>query len=230
MNALLLTMLLAAGGNPFLQEAKVHLQSLAFERCLERLTQASTQWKSTPDELRDIELTAGLCHFNLGHRKLAAEHFRTALRIDEGSDLPPYTSPKAVDLFLAVKKALRAPTEPMPDEDLPADAPLVRTLTPKDAPTPLTPPGPPGPWNRRVAPLVLTGVTAVAASVAIGLGVSANAQAAKANSSQYESDFVTLGAAAKSTATGANVAWGVAGAAAVSAVIGWILVERTPPP
>jgi hypothetical protein len=228
MSALLLSLVLAAGGNPFLQEAKVHLQALAFERCLERLAQASTQWKSTPDELREIELTLGLCHFNLGHRKLAAEHFRTALRIDEASDLPPYTSPKAVDLFLAVKKALRAPTEPMPDEDLPADAPVERSLVPRPPPTPLT--APLDPWPRRVAPLTLTGVTLVAAGTAIGLGVSASAQAAKANSSQYESDFVTLGAAARGTATGANVAWGVAGAAAVSAVITWILVEREPHP
>jgi hypothetical protein len=227
MSALLLSMLLTAGGNPFLQEAKVHLQSLAFERCLERLTQASTQWKSTPDELREIELTLGLCHFNLGHRKQAAEHFRTALRIDEASDLPPYTSPKAVDLFLAVKKALRAPTEPMPDEDLPADAPLDRPLVPRQVPLL---PSVIGPWERRAVPLALTGVTMVAAGVAMGLGVSASAQAAKANSSQYESDFVRLGAVAKSTATGANVAWGVAGAAAVSAVISWILVEREPKP
>ena len=73
---------------------------------MERLKQASTQWKSTPEELREIELHAGLCKFNLGQKKQAAEHFRTALRIDEGAELPPYTSPKAVDLFLEVKKAL----------------------------------------------------------------------------------------------------------------------------
>ena len=124
-----LAALVLAAPNPFLAQALEHEQNLDFERCVERLKQAATQWKSTPDELREIELHAGLCKFNLGQKKAAAEHFRTAMRIDEAAELPPYTSPKAVELFFEVKKALRAPPPPLPDSDLP-DADL-----PRDAPT-----------------------------------------------------------------------------------------------
>jgi hypothetical protein len=124
----LLAVLLSAPGNPFLMQAREQYQALDFERCLARLQQAATQWKSTPAELRDIEVYGGLCTFSLGRTADAKDHFRTALRIDEATELPPYTSPKAVDLFLAVKLALRAPPEPLPDVDLPPDAPRRATL------------------------------------------------------------------------------------------------------
>ncbi len=230
MGALLLAMTLGAG-NPFLEEAKAHLQALEFERCLERCRQAATQWKSTPDELRDLEVTTGLCHFNLGHRRSAFVNFRTALRIDEHAELPPFSSPKALELFNKAKDALRAPAEPlaMPDQDLPADAPLDRpspSLTPKDLkPTPLDPP-PPSPWPRRALPLVLTGLAAASAGTAVGLGVNATQLANRANQAQFESDFVSLSGAARGSATGANVAWAVAGTAAVSAVIAWVVAEH----
>lgn len=158
MISLLVATLLTAGGNPFLAEGLQHEKNLDFERCVERLRQASTQWKSTPDELREIELHAGLCQFNLGQKKLAAEHFRTGLRIDEGAELPPYTSPKAVELFLEVKKSLRAAPPPLPDRDLPdpdlpLDAPLKPRLEPRPVEVASAPIGPmlvsarcPSPW------------------------------------------------------------------------------------
>lgn len=107
--------LLTNAENPYLAEAKALANGLEFERCLERLKQAQTQWHSTPDELGEVEVWSGLCHFNLGHRRQAVEHFRTALRIDEGTDLPPYSSPKAVESLCrssspCVNRPSRCPT------------------------------------------------------------------------------------------------------------------------
>ena len=105
-----------AGKNPFLRQAKELYEKLDFEKCLQRLQQAP-QWKSAPAELLEIELYAGMCHYNLNQRPDAEERFRLALRINPDAELPPYTSPKLVDFFLAVKrklKPLKEPKEPPP--------------------------------------------------------------------------------------------------------------------
>ena len=188
---LLVAALLAAGPNPFLAEALEHEKNLDFERCVERLKQAATQWKSTPDELREIELHAGLCTFNLGQKKAAADHFRTALRIDEGTELPPYTSPRTVEFFLEVKRSLRAPAPPMPDYDLPdADLPKDAPLAPKLAPRPAEVGSPLGPiLLKRALPLSLGVVTLASFATGLALGLRANAVTAEANAARFESDF-----------------------------------------
>ena len=219
---LLLALLLAAGPNPFLAEALEHEGNLDFERCVERLKQASTQWKSTPDELREIELHSGLCRFNLGQKKLAAEHFRTALRIDEGAELPPYTSPKVVEFFLDVKRALRAPPPPMPerdlpDADLPPDAPRKPKLEPAArADSPLGPA-----FMKRALPISLGLVTVASFVTGLALGVRAQSVAAEANAAAFESDFFRQGDAARSLAIGSTIAWIVSGLAAIGTGVGW---------
>lgn len=222
----LLALVLAAG-NPFLAEALEHERNLDFEKCVQRLKQASTQWKNTPEELRDIELHFGLCQFNLGDRAGAGEHFRVALRIDERTELPPYTSPKAVELFLAAKKALQPAPPPMPDEDLPDDRP-VKDPPKKDLPAKLTPPetvtgpSPVGAFlTRRAAPLSLGVLTIASALTGIALGVRAQELATQANATRFESDFAALGEQAKGFATGATISWILAAASAIGTAITW---------
>lgn len=237
--ASLLTTLLAAGPNPFLAQALEHEQNLDFERCVERLKQAATQWQSTPDELREIELHAGLCKFNLGQQKAAADHFRTALRIDEATELPPYTSPKAVEFFLEVKRALRAPPPPLPDRDLP-DPDL-----PNDAPVKPRPvssgaerlePRPPGVSEpigpllmKRALPLSL-GVVSIASFVTgLALGLRAQSLALEANAARFESDFYRLGDSAQAHAVGSTIAWVISALSAVgTAVTWWVTSEPSP--
>lgn len=225
MTALWLLTLLAAGPNPFLAEALEHERNLDFERCVERLSQASTQWKSTPDELREIELHAGLCRFNLGQKKQAADHFRTSLRIDEAAELPPYTSPKAVDLFLEVKQALRAPPPPLPDSDLPdadfpKDAPTKPKLEPKAAPSPL------GPFLvKRALPLSLGVVTVASFVTGLVLGLNAQSKAAAANAAHFESDFYLLGESARGMAVGSTISWVISALAAIGTGVGWWLTS-----
>ena len=104
------------GSNPYLSQAKELYANLDFEKCLKRLAQAP-QWKSDSAELLEIELVAGMCHYNLNQRVDAEERFRLALRMNGNAELPPYTSPKLVDFFFSVKKKLRAPPPPMPEEE-----------------------------------------------------------------------------------------------------------------
>ena len=223
---LVVVALLAAQPNPFLAQAKELYQSLDFERCVSRLEQASTQWQSTKDELRDIELYGGLCHLSLGHRKEAAEHFRTALRIDESADLPPYSSPKAVDLFLKVKKSLLAPPAPLPEDDLPPDAPRATTLEPASQPSSRDTRSF---IERRPATIALGLSTGLAFIVGVGLGVNARNLSIQANEARFEAEFQDKASAARANATGANVAYGLATAALVGAIIAAI-VETPPAP
>jgi hypothetical protein len=219
-----LLLVLAAGGNPFLAQALEHEQNLEYEKCVERLRQAATQWKSTPDELREIELHAGLCKFNLGRGKDAAEHFRTALRIDERTELPPYTSPKAVELFYEVKQALRAPPPPLPDRDQPDPDLLSDTpKKPKLEPKPVVPEGPPlgVSLKRRAVPLTLGVMTLGAALTGLALGLAAQSRATEANAARFESDFHLLADQAKGLAAGATVSFIVTALLGLGTGIGW---------
>lgn len=122
-----------AGRNPYLRQAKELYQNLDFEKCLQRLGQAP-QWKSAPAELLEIELYAGMCHYNLNQRAEAEERFRLSLRIDPNAELPPYTSPKLVEFFIAVKKKLKPLKEtkepPPPVKEEPKEEPVVHKEPP----------------------------------------------------------------------------------------------------
>lgn len=218
----LLLSLLAATPNPFLEEALELERTLDFEGCVTRLRQASTQWKSAPDELRDIELHAGLCTFNLGDTKQAESHFRMALRLDEHARLPPYTSPRALELFDAVKRAM--PARPFVDEDLKGDAPLKEPVAAGPALTPEAPRGQLGALlSRRVPSLVLGGVTLASLITGIVLAVTAQNLAAQANAAHFESDFHRLGADARGFATGATISWVAAAVGTTATVVSWIV-------
>ncbi len=313
------------GPNPFLAQAKELYQKLDFEKCLQRLGQAP-QWRSSPKELLEIELYAGMCAYNLNQLPQAEEHFRLALRIAPAAELPPYTSPKLVDFFRRTKRSMpkAAPVRPdkaekekaekekaeaekaekekaeaaraekekaeqlkaeqeraeqerarkaekpgrfektektekadlaeeppeatgekpavatdavtsgdTPKADSPGDGPPraadapVRDEGPKVAEGVRLPPpaaAPPSFIRRHAGPLGVAGAAVVALAVGAGLGVNAKGLESRANQAQYDSDFRSLGASARSSATGANVAYGLAAAAAVGALV-WLLLE-----
>ncbi len=212
--------------NPFLAQAKELYEALDFEKCMQRIKQASTWKNSSVRDQRDVELYGALCALNLGQRAEAAERFKLALRIDEDLELPEFASPKAVKLFLYVKRKLRTPTvAPMPDEDLPADAPTPAKLEAKQAaernepePKPVVVTSPSA-LSKHVAPIVL-GVGALAVSgIAIGFGAHAKSLERYAKTLTFESDYLATRSSAQTSATIANVAFGIAGALAVAAIV-----------
>lgn len=215
--------------NPFLAQAKELYEALDFEKCMQRIKQASGWKGSSVKDLRDVELYGALCALNLGQRAEAAERFKLALRIDEDVELPEFASPKAVKLFIYVKRKIRQPTvAPMPDEDLPADAPTPAKLEAKNAAereeegkaVQVTSPSV---LSKHVGALVL-GVGAVAVgSLAIGLGVNARSLENQAKAQRammaFESEYLATRGQAQTNAIAANVAFGVAGALLVAALV-----------
>jgi hypothetical protein len=71
--------------------------------------------------------------------------------------------------------------------------------------------------------LTLSGVAVLALGVGAGLGVNASDLARQANESSSEYFFKRLGAEAQGNATAANVAFGLAAAALVGAIIAFIV-------
>ncbi|MBX7100368.1 MAG: hypothetical protein K1X89_21805 [Myxococcaceae bacterium] len=212
------------GPNPFLVQAREDAQALDFERCVGRVRQAA-QWKSNQKELVELEVLGGVCNYNLNRRVDAREHFRLALRMSPDAELPAYSSPKLVDFFLWVKKRLQGPPTPFPAEDLPPDAPLDGQLLPRDR----------GgadyvrPFEVRPLPVVFGSVAVAMLATGIGLGLSAKNLEAQAKAAMYEVDYGGYANAARGNALGANIAYGIAGAAVVGAVVSFLVGRPSAP-
>lgn len=239
--SLLSVQALADARNPYLMQAKVFYQGLEFEKCLKRLDQAG-KWENSKDQLAEIELYQGLCGLALGKEKDASEHLELALTIDPALQLPPMQGPKVTALFEKAKAkvvaakpvepasvaepapAPKPEPEPAPEPKV-ADAPVAPKLTPKvEEPVAVVEAVPPK--ERRLAvPLVLGGVGVVSVGVAAFFGVQAKSHERQANGATFESDAVSLGRQAKTDALVANVGFGVAGAAAVAAVVSYLLLN-----
>jgi hypothetical protein len=201
--------------NPYLTQARELYEQLDFEKCLVRVGQAS-QWKnSSTQDLRDLEIVGALCALNLGARTEAAERMKQALRIDPAVELPEFASPKAVKLFMFVKRSMRGPVPPMPDEDLPPD---VKPERPLEVTTPSR-------FPIRPVPLVLAGGSLLAFIVGVALGVHANDLGAQARAQPFESDYLALRSQAFASATAANVGYVFAAAALLTGIV-LFLVQR----
>lgn len=204
--------------NPFVAQAKGLYQKLEFEKCLKRLDQAG-RWDNSKRELAEIELYAGLCLLGLGNEKEAVERLEMALKLDRQVELPPLVSPKVSTLFDKLRARLGPAPEPEPEPaPPPADAPAAVNLEPPPPP----PPAIVEPQSKPVrlgAPLAV-GAIAVASGIAGGvLGGMAKSTEVESRTAHFESDAVMLGRRAQTEALAANVCFAVAGAAAVTALI-----------
>jgi hypothetical protein len=224
------------------RDAKIFYDELEYEKCVQRLGQAS-KWDSTTRELAETELYLGLCTLHLGDVRASEDHFHLALRLDASVRPPSLVSPKVVDVFDRVKKRLEVSGrgEPTPSGSAPASDPNAVTTTrppalktiPAIEPAPrptasasiprsASPPTPTWRWG-----VVGLGAGAVASgSVGIYFGVQARRAESAANTAAYDSDRAKLAAAARGDALVANVSYGVAGAALVGAVVVWFLGGR----
>jgi hypothetical protein len=233
MTALVLVML-AAGGNPFLSQAKLLHQGLDFEKCIKRLEQAS-RWDNSPAQLAEIELYSGLCTFGLGDSRSASEHFELALKLQPDLTLPPLVGPKVTSLFnraraKITKEAVQVAAEPAKAEPPPkATNPEPVEAKPAPAPAPaaaIVEAPPPEPKRRHIAlPLILGGVSLVSAGLATYFGVTAKSlETSTHDSTAFESDSIAWAHQASTNALLANVFWAAAGAVLVAAIITFIVM------
>lgn len=220
--------LAAAKPNPYLAQAKVFYQGLEYEKCLARLDQA-TKWASDPAEEADVQLYFGLCNFNIGTLDEATRRFDLALALDPQLELPPYTSPRIVETFeqsrtkVAARKAAQPPAE---TKVAATDSPTKRDLTPKpddDHRPQWVERGAEGPHLG--APLALAGAGALAAGAGAFFGLQAKAAESEANDAQFASDAFAATDRAHSNAGLANVAFAVAGAAVIGAVVTYFVTN-----
>lgn len=231
--------------NPYLAQAKVFNQGLEYEKCLQRLVQAS-RWPSSAKEQVDIELYGGLCSFGAGRAEDAKERFALALQLDPKAALPPFTSPKITELFNDVRQRLGLtgtaaavtaktppPAEP-PVPTTPTDRPLAAapapSLTPRAEPVS---PAAKKPWlhvaGKDAALPASLGVASLAATgAAVYLGVMAGSLEAQANAAPFQADALRIGGQAQTAALWANVGYAVAGTALVSAVTVFLLAPTVP--
>lgn len=235
---------MAGGGNVYLAQAKVYYQGLEFEKCLQRLDQAAKQPGNSVRQQAEVELYSGLCRFNLGAREKAEADFEQAVKIDPAIALPPATSPRITEVFDTIKAKVAPARVEEPasmmtaqsDVDSesvapakPIDAPRELSLEPQNAPPSSTRNellATPEKSPSRVVPYALGGTAVVAAAVATYFGVTAKGHESQANDpSTYYAQAQTVGAQAKNEATVSNVLFGIAGAAAVGAVVTWFTAQ-----
>jgi hypothetical protein len=236
--ALLLAAVLGqAEGNPYVGQARQLYADLEFEKCVQRLEMAP-QWKETTRaELKEIEIYSALCHYQLGNKRDAEDHFNLALQIDPEAQLPPYTSPKIVDLFKSLQKKVKPRT----------DKPNKTQLVPGDPPPgdgALLVPRPDDSELRRIAvPIGLGSLAVVACGTGAYFGVRAKELEQRGHDAYYASEGVALGGQAQDSATAANVAFGIALAAGAGAAVSYFfgpepaegarraeVVQAPPPP
>ncbi len=216
-----------SGGNLYLSQGKVYFQGLEFEKCVQRMSQATLWKESSRKELAEIELYAGLCKFSLGQQAEVEDHFSLALQMDPTLQLPPAVSPRIAKVFDAVASRVRpaaaavAEASEAPRQGTVAAAPpetlLVPTRLPGSPANPALTPEPSGP--SRVLPITLGGVS-VASAVAAGIfGNLARTYEAKHNDrTTYFRDAQDVAHNANNAAMAANIGFGLAATAAVGAV------------
>lgn len=205
----------------YLSQAKVLMRAFEYTRCLERLEQANAL-APTAAQLVDIEVHRGLCLFLSGKKDAAEEHFWLALRLDPDVKLSELTSPKIIELFeeLRAKQKATAPPPRTTPPDAPVAPPVASAATPPPAQSTQTAPATGRRW---LWPSVSVAVGAVALGAGVWLGVNARAEAERANGAFFASDAARYAQSARLQAVLANVGYGVAAVAVVTAVVVWWL-------
>lgn len=204
-----------------LDAAKKHYDGFEFDKCIKALERAPGK-KLAQRERAEVELYFGLCRFNLGQDQRAEAHFELALRLQPDLELPPMTSPKIEAVWSRLKHELQGPVKPVEKPvERPPDKPVEPVVTP---PVDLPPPPPPPASSRSfVLPIVLAAAAAAACVPGAILGVQANGAVGEARTRTFQAQIVEANQRASGFALGANIAWGVAGALAVGALVSFIV-------
>ncbi|MCA9669654.1 MAG: hypothetical protein KC503_28860 [Myxococcales bacterium] len=219
--------------NPMLQRGVRLIQRMEETAGL-RVLMRALRWPQNTDRDRAlIHLYRGIAYGNMLHEQGARRSFRQALRFDASVRVPGSVSPKIRAIFDAVLAALRRARV----EGRRRAAAAAAAAAPRDR-TSETDDGADD-RGRDVSrqrsgiywPGWITGGVAVAAlATAIGLGVASRADQSAADDPNLPfSRAKTLVDHAESKALGANVMFGVAGAAAVMSAVLFVLHYRSKP-
>lgn len=202
--------------SPELEEGLRLLRDMEDARALEALGLALER-AGTDDRLRArIYLTMGIAHGNLLRRQAATEAFVNALRADPTITLPPRTSPKIEALFRRAREEVEQP------------APAAVEPAPPPAPPAPAPPRRPSFLRRHLPAIAVMGVAGGALVTGIVLGALSRSAANKAADIELTYDEAAAHHdTAKRRALGANVTFGIAGAAAVASGVLFYLSYRS---
>ncbi len=234
---------LAAQPNPYLVQAKLFQQSGDYKQCLKRIEQAQ-KWDSSREEQVDIAVYSGLCNYALLKTKEAETEFKLALSIDPAAKLPPYTSPKVVGFFEALRPKATAKVEPAkvepakvepakvePAKVEPAKVEPARVEPAKVEPAKVEPAKvepakvesaktQPEPRRRTpLLPFVIGGVSLAALAAGIAFGVQASSLHSRADAERVQVNAFSLQQSATTFSIAANAGYAIAGAALITAVI-----------
>jgi tetratricopeptide (TPR) repeat protein len=205
-----------AGANPHLAEGLRLLNEMEDARAIAALRRALDWPQNTPGLRAKIYLNIGIAHGNLLNREAASESFRRALAQDPSITPPERTSPKIKDLFQRVRAELKQRRSKPPP--------------PPAEPGPQPPPPPPAPTPARSSYLpawIAAGAAGGSLVTAIVLGALSRSAANNAEDISLTYDEAkAYHDKATHRALGANIMFGVAGAAAIASGVLFYLGYR----
>ena len=205
--------------SPGLEEGLRLLRDMEDARALEALGRALERAGADERLKARIYLNMGIAHGNLLKRQAATEAFVKALRADPSITLPPRTSPKIEALF---RRARHEVEGARPAAGAGETEPVAVT------PPPPPPPREPSFTRRHLPALAVLGVAGGALITGIVLGALSRSAADRAADIELTYDEATdYHDQAKQRALGANITFGIAGAAAVASGVLFYLSYRS---
>lgn len=160
----------------------------------------------TDSEKASIYIYMGIAHFNLLEKDSARQSFQQALLLDAKSALPEIVSPKIQEVFDGVKGEMKAALKPKPK--------------PKPKRKPKPKPKKSGQGAYRISAFVTLGLAVAAAAAGAGLAASGSGLEDDADDRSLSwAEAEDLHDQASSRYLGANILFGVAGAAAVTSAV-----------
>jgi tetratricopeptide (TPR) repeat protein len=213
----------AAGGaqakNQHLDRGIKLLNDMEDAKALEELQQALAQPGNTPAEQVKIHIYLGITYFSLLKNEEAKKSFERALELDVTAELPESTSPKIRDFFAKLKEERKRAASGV------GQRPATR---PSEPVGPVTPPPPPPPRRSINWPAwIAAGVAVAAGAAGLALGLTSRSSADRAaDLSLPWAEAEAEHDAARGRALGANICFGVAGAAAVTSTVLFIVGSR----
>jgi tetratricopeptide (TPR) repeat protein len=224
---LALALLTSAGAhaNPHLKQGIKLLQEMENEKAIKSLRRALTWKRNKTHDLAQIHLHLGIAQFNLMQTRAARRSFEKAIELEPAIELPKRTAPKIQEIFDKLRPAAQPdPAKPQPPRPPP---PSTVSVEPPPPPPPVdTPAVRKTPSSTNWPAWATLGLAVAAGATAAGLAggtVVENNRAADLSLGTREAEEHRDSAG--KYALGANIMFGVAGAAALTSgvlfLVGW---------